>query len=364
MFDARLIEAERERLWRRLARGTAGGLVRASSLSLLVILTDSAIAARVRGVLDEVAAQQHCRAMIVTLADDEPAAHVVVHAGQTGQPRFSWEEIKLVGPLSDSNRIMSAVELLTLPGLPVQAWWPGDPRCQESIFRRVVDIADRVIVDSRDFSEPLASIAWYASQSAEEHGIVGFVDLGWRRLEAWRVLLAQFFDPPVERLFLNDVQSIAVEYRRAARGEAGGLAEALLLVGWFAARLGWSPVSEPGRQDAGLQRLLFDTGASQAKAMLRSRGPTPRGGGLLKVEVRAAHAGRSALYTIARSEEHVSALARVDGARRGAELSLPVPGEADLLGRELAGFGRDRMYEEALQMMRSIAAKADPSQRL
>lgn len=355
-IDARLIEAERERLWQRIARNTAGGLVRASSQSLLVIQANQSLASQVHEVLQSVAAEHRCRVILVAVSNAEPTAQVAVHSPGSASPTATWEQITLTGGPEDLNRIMSAVELLVLPNLPVKAWWPGDPRNEELLFGRVIEIAERVIVDSCSFSDAVASMTWYARQSAEEHGVVGFVDLGWRRLEPWRVLLAQFFDSSFDRPFLNDIQSVVIEYRTVQDGAAGGFSEALLLLGWLASRLGWSPVGNSSEQEPGTQRLTFQTGGSELMASLR---PRPRAGppvgGLIKVELRAAYTGRSALYRIGCSGENVAAVARVDGARRKAQLSLPVQSEADLLGRELADFGRDRIYEEALQVVRLLA---------
>lgn len=365
-LDARAIEAGLGQLWQLAADGSVGGVVHASSLTLLALLLDRDLAKRGSSVLAEVAPAHPCRAIVVEFVEAEPRACLgaFCRPASAGRPPSCWEEIRVEGSPADLNRIMSVVSSLALPNLPLQVWWPGDPDVGSPLFRRVIQIAHRIIVDSAQFREPLTSLARYAEQSEAEHGPVGFADLGWRRLQPWRMLTAQFFDTPEDRVFLRNIESVLVVHQQSAEGKADGLAAAFLLVGWLASRLGWTMATEQTRLRADEADMTFDNGGRAVAVRLQSLSPDRSvvedvGAGILSLELRAHHGGRPASYSIARTPETATTLAEVDGAQREAQVHLPAPTEADLLRRELAGFGRDRIYEDALAVVRLIAQRAE-----
>jgi glucose-6-phosphate dehydrogenase assembly protein OpcA len=360
-LDTRAIDAELARLWAGVAEGSGGGLVRAFSLTILALALDQEVG-RVDAVLSDIQSAHPSRVLVVAPNETEPRARLGAHCRppRAGRAVVCWEEVRLEGQRAKLNLILSAVASLVLPNLPVQAWWPGDPDFAGHVFRRVVEIADCIIVDSMQFANPVASMAGYAERVEEEHSTVGFADLNWRRFEPWRLLTAQFFDNPADRPFLNDLESVLVKYQPPLEGQAGGFAAALLLVGWLASRLGWAPpvAAIEGRQHP--QELLFDDGARGVRVSLQPCAMDPslaqkRTFGLISLELRATHNGQRASYSIEWAGENATTVARVDDASRETQVPLHAPSEADLLQRELARFGRDRIYEDALLAVRSLA---------
>ena len=353
-LDARLIEAGLDRLWQMAAEGTPGGVVHTSSLTLLVVLADEAAAVREQEVLAQVGPAHPCRAILLVLDGSEPRARLGAYCRppRSGRPPTCWEEIRLEGSQAALQQVLSTAALLVLPNLPVQVWWSGNPDLEGPLYRRLVEIGDRLIVDSGQFLNPLASLARYSYRSEEEHGTVGFVDLAWRRLEPWRLLTAQFFDEPGNRVFLNDVESVEIGYEQPSNGPPSGFAAALLLVGWLASRLGWTP--PPGPHAGKIRDLVFDDGGHDIRVRLRSYPTVEPLAGLVSLELRASHDDESALYAIERRGACATTVAEVSGARREAQVPLPTAGQAELLQRELAGFGRDRIYEDALQVVRML----------
>src|SRR6266516_3137770 len=105
-LDARLLEAGLARLWQMASEGTVGGVVHASSLTLLAVLVDEAIAAAQEGVLAEVAPAHPCRAIIIALAEVEPRARLGAYCRppRAGRPPTCWEEIRLEGSPAAANR--------------------------------------------------------------------------------------------------------------------------------------------------------------------------------------------------------------------------------------------------------------------
>ena len=357
-LDARAIEAQVGEMWHRAAEGAGGGLARTCSQTVLVMAVDPHVEKRAQEIIAEAPLLHPCRVILLTLGQSEPRATASAFCRPPGNGRgiVCWEEIRLEGSLTALDRVMSAARALVMPNLPVQVWWPGDTDVSAALFEQAVEIGDRIIVDSGQFADPLRALAAYADRTDQDHA-VGFADLNWQRTEPWRLLLAQFFDPPEDRQLLNYIETIVVRFQRPEPRAGGGLAEALLLVGWLAGRLAWSPPPAPlGNRD--VEHALFDDGGRVVRVELRrvpgSQGPN----GLLAVELHAALDEHTASYVVRRESEGAATVADVDGNRREAHCPLSTPGDVALLERELAGFGRDRIYDETLQVVRALARGA------
>ena len=69
------------------------------------------------------------------------------------------------------------------------------------------------------------------------------VDLAWLRSTPWRERIAMSFDPPALRPELGRITGVAVRHHPESE------VAALLLVGWLASRLGWTPGAMVRRTD-------------------------------------------------------------------------------------------------------------------
>ena len=112
----------------------------------------------------------------------------------------------------------SIVQPLLLPDLPAFLRWRGLPPFGESAFEGLVDVVDRLIVDSTEWPDLPES---YRGLS-DIFDRVAVSDIAWARTSRWRPQLASLW-PEVA-----GVQRIRVE---------GTAAQAHLLAGWFRARL-------------------------------------------------------------------------------------------------------------------------------
>ena len=113
----------------------------------------------------------------------------------------------------------SVVQPLLLPDLPVFLRWRGLPPFGERPFEELVDVVDRLIVDSTEWPDLPAPYA----QLAEIFDRVAVSDIAWARTSRWRPQLASLW-PGIE-----DVKTIEV---------TGTEAQANLLAGWLRSRLG------------------------------------------------------------------------------------------------------------------------------
>jgi hypothetical protein len=96
-------------------------------------------------------------------------------------------------------------------------------------------MVDVILIDTDDpvnFDGPGAALT-RASELFESD--VYIVDLSWLRTVPWRERLAGSFENPSRRAALNSLKRIYVRY------DASSVVSAILLVGWLASRLGWTP---------------------------------------------------------------------------------------------------------------------------
>ena len=112
----------------------------------------------------------------------------------------------------------SVVEPLLIPDLPVFLRWRGVPEFGDSAFDDLVDVADRLIIDSTEWPglpEPYAGLA-------DVFDRVAVSDIAWARTSRWRPMLASLWPG------IADVKRIKV---------TGTEAQACLLAGWLRSRL-------------------------------------------------------------------------------------------------------------------------------
>jgi glucose-6-phosphate dehydrogenase assembly protein OpcA len=112
----------------------------------------------------------------------------------------------------------SIVQPLFLPDLPVSLRWRGTPAFGERPFERLVDVADRLIVDSTEW--PGLPAPYERLAGLFERVIVS--DIAWARTSRWRSQLATMWPG------IADVRHIRV---------VGTEAQAYLLAGWLRSRL-------------------------------------------------------------------------------------------------------------------------------
>jgi glucose-6-phosphate dehydrogenase assembly protein OpcA len=337
-------------------------LARASVLNLVVYAEREVHARRAARTVGDLALRHPSRAVIV-LGDrgrEGVAASVELHCHvpqADGAQPILYEQIFARVRGDYDERVASVVIPLLVPDLPVFLWWTGTPPSDARHLDDLVGLADRLIVDSADFARPDRTLPEIASLSRLH---VGITDLNWARLTPWRELVAQFFDVPAWRPFLDGITGIRVGFAVDMDGRDIHPSQALLLLGWLASRLGWQPVEALAPAEAG--GLLFRMKrADGAAIMVRLRPRFERGldaGDVSGVRIQTATAQATAEFVIKRApdERHATATAIVDGSVR-AERVVPLPalGIRELLGEELAIAGNDRVYEDALGALMGLA---------
>jgi glucose-6-phosphate dehydrogenase assembly protein OpcA len=123
---------------------------------------------------------------------------------------------------------------LLIPEMPVFLWWGDSPAQGTMMFERLVNLSDRLILDSSTFKDSEADLL--KIKAMIDSG-VQVADLNWRRIAPWQELTAQTFDPPDRRAAVWEIDRITIDY------EKGNSTQALMFLGWMASKLAWQPQS-------------------------------------------------------------------------------------------------------------------------
>ncbi len=173
-------------------------------------------------------AERHpSRTIILVPLPDEPSgldAELSLRCFASGERHVCTEVIELRLRGDRVQAPASIVLPLLISDLPVFCRWRGEPAFGEAPWEQLTDVADRVIVDSSEWEELRYDELCQAFDRA------AISDIAWARLLDWRVELAGRW-PEIRE------QEIRV---------SGPHADAMLLRGWLASRLGRAirPVEE------------------------------------------------------------------------------------------------------------------------
>lgn len=170
------------------------------------------------GTLAGMAERHPSRTLLLFPRPDEPDgldARVSIRCFPIGDRAVCGEVIELALRGNRSQAPASIALPLLISDLPVFCRWRGEPPFGDSVLGQLVEIADRLIVDSGEWDElRFAELAELLERTAVS-------DLAWARIGRWRETLAGYW-PSIKE------QEIHI---------AGPPAEATLLRAWLIARL-------------------------------------------------------------------------------------------------------------------------------
>jgi glucose-6-phosphate dehydrogenase assembly protein OpcA len=349
---------------------------RASVLNLVVSVLDDPAADRVVQTLLDLGVRHPSRAVVLVpeprTADSPLDARISTHCHDAigSGERICYEEVVLTVRGEAAAHLNGIVAPLLIHDLPTHVWWPGDPPFNDPVFDQLVELGDRLIVDSADFADLLGGLRRLANLRRRS----GVGDLSWERLMWWQELTAQFFDAPRFRRYLPNLSRLRIQYAVAppasarhdedsevAPGTNAPLAEALLYAGWIATRLGWrrhrtlEPIS-----DAGGFRLRLEGKHEMVDLLVEPIATDAvRPGDLVSVRLRSLGETGAAEFIIDRDGEDAMVATNADGMtallRR---VSMESPKESELLSSQLTLDRADRVYEDALRAAAILLASA------
>jgi glucose-6-phosphate dehydrogenase assembly protein OpcA len=136
-----------------------------------------------------------------------------------GQRNVCSEVIELHLRGRRAQAAASIVLPLLIPDLPVFLRWRGRPPFGTDVVEDLVDVVDRIVVDTIEWPDPRDALPRLAALFDR----VAVSDIAWARTLSWRSALARLWPG------IAEVSEVSV---------AGPETEALLLAGWLRSRLG------------------------------------------------------------------------------------------------------------------------------
>ena len=369
-IDIRAIERELNDLWKQVAEDMSDAhqqtVTRTCVLNLIVVTGGGRAAEHATETVARLTGRHPNRAFVISAAPnarkDVLDAWVQTHCQMPspGRPQVCGEQITIEARGMAVDRVAGTLLPLLVPDVPVMLWWPRGEPADDPRFLKFADMVDRIIVDSATFAAPEAGLARMAAllnpnEGREEHAGgreragTAISDLSWSRLTPWRELIAQFFDAPALVPHLSEITCVTIEYEVRADAVADR-SQALLLVGWLAARLGWRRTEPPSQQHDGTTLHMASATGEPIAVELR---PAALAEDALDRLAALTIECRRARFTIARDDTPDCAVARSE-----IEGMLPIQrkvrlerlDEADLIGEELRLLGHDKTFEAVLQV--------------
>jgi glucose-6-phosphate dehydrogenase assembly protein OpcA len=292
-----------------------------------------------------------------TLGDDEGitaqvSAYCPIQKRNTSNLVCS-EYIALRGTKVALERAADIVASLMIGDLPKFVWWKATPNPEQTLFQQLSETTNCIIVDSSYFSGVESELLKMQDITADGQYIA---DLNWHRLSPWQELTAEAFDPPERRDALGDVDRISIDHER------GNAAQALMFLGWFASRLGWTPnryVEEGGDYD--IRKVYFEgPNGREVEAELAATPVADVGeviGDLIGLRLTSTNL-HADCCTILCSETTGCMRMEAGGsaqACRVEQVSALSDQRADLiLGQQLQRWGEDVLYQDSLAMADQI----------
>jgi glucose-6-phosphate dehydrogenase assembly protein OpcA len=374
--------------------------VRTSVLNFVICTSDIESAQHASTLIRDLSSTHIARVIILVL-DEDSSTPASVSTWVTLRSfsiisdlmRHHFEQITTVMTGSAVRSAANIIHPLLKPELPVYIWWLNDPPQDDTIFRHLMQLSSRVIIDSNSFLTPEESISTLASllQALPE---TAFSDLNWGRITAWRQLVAQFFDVAEYRPYLTGVDSIEIEHAVApfavpTRTEEGDVSpnptRALLMAAWLKTRLGWqysaSNANAQHDPDTGayywqLIRARATTGPLAARSAgtgktgklsmstpgsisIRPRVQSDiRPGSLCLVRLTSMVDNKRATFTVDREDDPDNVLTSVElteGVRPQRTVSMAATHDvSELIHDELEIVGHDFLYEQTLQEVSTL----------
>jgi glucose-6-phosphate dehydrogenase assembly protein OpcA len=339
--------------------------IRASVLNLVVYARDQGCCDRTISALAQLSGTHPSRAIVILpgKSHDTPSLDcklsIQSHGAYAEFRQVCSEQVILEVHGQASQHLASIVQPLLVPDLPVFLWWPGENPVHHHVYGQLRNLVDRFIVDSSDFPNPIQDVVALSHAVRAASDTTAFSDFNWARLAPWRELIAQFFDAPQYRPYLDRLTVMWVECSPAKDRVIHVLPQVLLLGGWLASSLGLHAEQRIMAEDHYELRL----GNGSRKFGVNIRVGTPRDRAPVKIRLEAPQSGESPHaefdITIDGKTGEVTASAAVGKEAQVVHKSVLVDRtEAHLLFEDLEMFGHDPGFEKALY---SAATMLDPN---
>lgn len=199
----------------------------------LVVVADAAFRGEIANRLDGIGRYHASRTVLCAVEPrregiDAWATMACDVPDQAGALALCRERVEIDVGAGHLGELASIVDPILVTDLPTVVWAPHG---HEEAVDSLLAVAGVVLLDSLDAPDVRSALERALELSRRTY----VVDLAWVRGTPWRERIAAAFDPAPRRGDLSRLRALTVRHRPGA--ELGGL----LLAGWLASRLGWTP---------------------------------------------------------------------------------------------------------------------------
>lgn len=338
------------------------GATRASTFNLLVFQPETPGSDEIPASVGAIAVQHPCRAIVLSAASDVPESGLealvaaycpISEAG--AQESICCEYVTLRASGQALEELHTTVASLLLPELETFLWWqaPIGPNLQ--LFTNLQNIVDRTVIDSLLLQTPDESLKRFSELAITSKESNSFGDLNWSRLTPWREETALTFDSEERCKCLASIDQVIIEYGHSPDSTVNPC-QAYLFLGWFAGRLGWTPLSFHSKK--GLRQLIFtDREQRPIQATLKAiPADAHLDGRIASIGLRSSDQG-AACSTVLCSDDAPSCIrvqATIGEATTNHVTQLTNLNTEQLLAEVLQGAEHDVIYEEALGIVNAM----------
>lgn len=343
-----------------------GGLMRANTLNLIAVASDLRGVTLIQETIARLRDFLPSRTIILITQDGtdhdsgmigpryDVRVELMEQVTESDEPNLRFEVITIGADSREIGNLASLVTPLLAADLPDFLWWPGGGFDGNPLFEDLLPIVDRLILDTAQFGGDIRSIASIRTILVEESNAPIVGDFTWLRLEPWRQLIAQFFDPHDVQRSLQTIEQVTIHYAESREDGSSGLAAALLTTGWLASRLDWEAIDPLERQKRGglwapLRAREGDRGREIELRLIPDTSPQARFS-LRRVKIVSA-GNAPGTFTVERTDSDdiltssetpdIPEVSRMVYSRR--------PDSDEMIGQELQRFSADSTYEDAVR---------------
>ena len=238
------IEDALNAFWLDAAKGDESALVRASTLSLVILTTSEERFSDILNRVPDCTFHHPSRIIMVYINRDSStqkiSAGLSVHCRlpQHVEKQICCEIITLRTGKAGVVHLSGALLPLLLPGLPVFLWLTDPQLLENAQLEPFFKMTDRLIVDlehgaDHDVRKAVKRLLHFRDLLIS--------DMSWSRMIFWRESVARFFDNAAGPEWLAHISEVKVEHARR------NTYHALLLIGWMASLLRWVRDDVDGR---------------------------------------------------------------------------------------------------------------------
>ncbi len=216
-------------------KGSAG-VLRACAMTLIAAVEVESDAQAVSETIAEIMHQHPSRVIVMkVLPEHEPGLDARVFA-QCWMPfgrrqQICCEEIEITASEARVDDLPKLVLGLMVPDLPVVLWCRSERLARDPGFQQLFRLADKIILDSADFADPAAALAYIRELTKQGHPVA---DLAWTRLTRLRQSVAQIFDNEALLPSLKRLNHVTISYSGPAQAGVDHAPTALeYLIAWF-----------------------------------------------------------------------------------------------------------------------------------